>query len=103
MFLFSLAVVSVYNFYLSANSFKEFPDLFMIAKSFIFLVAPSAFLYVRSMLFSGRLFKKYDWVHFLPFLVYFTLTVFVWVGNFMNLQIVNSVSDKINPFFDVKS
>jgi len=103
LFLFSLAVVSVYNFYLSANSFKEFPDLFMIAKSFIFLVAPSAFLYVRSMLFSGRLFKKYDWVHFLPFLVYFTLTVFVWVGNFMNLQIVNSVSDKINSPFSMLS
>jgi len=51
LFLFSLAVVSIYNFCLSANGFKDFPDLFLVTKSFIFLVAPSAFLYVRSMLF----------------------------------------------------
>ncbi|HJY13184.1 MAG TPA: hypothetical protein VJ304_10385, partial [Flavobacterium sp.] len=79
LFLFSLAVVSIYNFYLSANTFKTFPDLFMITKSFMFLVAPSAFLYVRSVLFSDRIFRKYDWMHFLPFIFYFSLTLIVWV------------------------
>jgi len=103
LFLFSLAVVSIYNFYLSANNFKEFPDLFMIAKSFIFLVAPCAFLYVRSILFSDRLFKKYDWLHFLPFLIYFTLTLFVWVGNFIDLKIINDISIKINSPFSMLS
>ncbi|PTT10720.1 AraC family transcriptional regulator, partial [Flavobacterium sp. HMWF030] len=99
LFLFSLAVVSIYNFYLSANDLKDFPDLFMIAKSFIFLVAPCAFLYVRSILFSERMFRKYDWLHFLPFLVYFSLTIFVWIGSQINLNIVDYVSTKIsNPF-----
>lgn len=99
LFLFSLAVVSVYNFYLSAAIFKHFPDLFMITKSFIFLVAPSAFLYVRTVLFSGKIFKKYDWLHFLPFLLYFGLTIFVWIGNYIDLHIVDYVSVKIhNPF-----
>lgn len=99
LFLFSLAVVSVYNFYLSANDFKDFPDLFMITKSFIFLVAPCAFLYVQSILFSDRTFKKYDWLHFLPFLIYFSLTIFVWIGNYTHLKIVSYVSSKIsNPF-----
>lgn len=99
LFLFSLAAVSVYNFYLSANSSKNFPDLFMSAKSFIFLVAPCAFLYVRSVLFSNKLFKKYDWLHFLPFLIYFSLTLFVWTGNYIDLQITHYVSSKIkNPF-----
>ncbi len=87
LFMFSLAVVSVYNFYLSANDFKDFPDLFMITKSFIFLVAPCAFLYVQSILFSERVFKKYDWLHFLPFLIYFGLTIFVWIGNYTHLKI----------------
>jgi AraC-like DNA-binding protein len=99
LFLFSLAVVSIYNFYLSANVFKTFPDLFMMTKSFIFLVAPSAFLYVRSVLFSNRLFQKYDWLHFLPFVLYFSLTVFVWIGNFIDIPIVQYLSVKIrNPF-----
>jgi AraC-like DNA-binding protein len=103
LFLFSLAVVSVYNFYLSANIFKHFPDLFMITKSFIFLVAPSAFLYVRSVLFSGRIFKKYDWLHFLPFLLYFSLTVFVWIGNVIDLHIAEHLSVKIKSPFSMLS
>ncbi|RED25053.1 helix-turn-helix protein [Flavobacterium cutihirudinis] len=103
LFLFSLAVVSIYNFYLSANLFKTFPDLFMITKSFIFLVAPSAFLYVRSVLFEGRLFYKYDWLHFLPFLIYFSLTVFVWIGSFTDLNIVHFLSAKINSPFSMLS
>ena len=100
LFLFSLAIVSIYNFYLSAAIFKHFPDLFMITKSFIFLVAPSAFLYVRSILFSDKiLFRKYDWLHFLPFSLYLTLTIFVWIGNFTNLHIADTIAIKIhNPF-----
>lgn len=99
LFLFSLAVVSVYNFYLSANGLKDFPDLFIIAKSFIFLVAPCAFLYVRSILFSDKLFQKYDWFHFLPFLIYFNLTLFVWIGNYIDLHIIHNISTRIeNPF-----
>ncbi len=103
LFLFSLAVVSIYNFYLSANVFKVFPDLFMITKSFIFLVAPSAFLYVRSVLFQNRLFHKYDWLHFLPFLIYFSLTLCVWIGNFTDLQLLEFLSGKIQSPFSMLS
>ncbi|MEP6804326.1 MAG: helix-turn-helix domain-containing protein [Flavobacterium sp.] len=103
LFLFSLAVVSVYNFYLSANGSKEFPDLFRVTKSFIFLVAPSAFLYVRSILFSDRIFRKYDWLHFLPFMIYFSLSLFVWIGNFINPQLIHYVSVKINSPFSMLS
>lgn len=99
LFLFSLAIVSVYNFYLSANVFKEFPDLFMITKSFIFLAAPCAFLYVRNILFPNSSYKKYDWFHFLPFLIYFSLTIVVWIGNYTNIYLIDYISVKIkNPF-----
>ncbi|WP_264535798.1 helix-turn-helix domain-containing protein [Flavobacterium sp. N1736] len=84
---------------MSANIFKHFPDLFMITKSFIFLAAPSAFLYVRTILFSCKIFKKYDWLHFLPFLLYFGLTIFVWIGNYINLRAIDYISLKVkNPF-----
>lgn len=103
LFLFSLAVVSIYNFYLSANTFKPFPDLFMITKSFMFLVAPSAFLYVRSVLFSDRIFRKYDWMHFLPFIFYFSLTVIVWVDRYVDLPMINYLSMKIESPFSMLS
>lgn len=99
LFLFSLAVVSIYNFYLSANVFKDFPDLFMITKSFIFLAAPCAFLYVRNVLFPNSAFKKYDWLHFLPFVIYFALTIIVWIGNYTDIYFIDYLSVKIkNPF-----
>ena len=99
LFLFSMAVVSIYNFYLSANTYKDLPNVFIITKSFIFLVSPSAFLYIRGVLFSGKLFRKYDWMHFVPFLIYFSLTIFVWIGNYFHLGIIDFISHKIeNPF-----
>jgi AraC-like DNA-binding protein len=99
MFLLSLAVVSIYNFYLSANIFKEFPDLFIITKSFIFLAAPCSFLYVRNILTLDKSFRKYDWLHFIPFTIYFALTLFVYIGSFTNLKIVDFIAAKIrNPF-----
>ncbi|HEY1193404.1 MAG TPA: AraC family transcriptional regulator, partial [Flavobacterium sp.] len=99
MFLLSLAVVSIYNFYLSANIFKEFPDLFTITKSFIFLAAPCSFLYVRNILSPDNKNKKYDWIHFIPFGIYFALTLFVYIGSFTNLKIVDYIGSIIkNPF-----
>ncbi|WP_244860251.1 helix-turn-helix domain-containing protein [Flavobacterium psychroterrae] len=67
------------------------------------MVAPSAFLYVRSILFSDRIFRKYDWLHFLPFIIYFSLSLFVWIGNFTNLEIIDYVSLKINSPFSMLS
>lgn len=103
LFLFSLAVVSVYNFYLSANVFNFFPDLFMITKAFMFLVAPCAFLYVRNLLFTENAFKKYDWLHFVPFLVYFGLTFCVWIGNITHFPFAQSISAKIQSPFSTLS
>jgi hypothetical protein len=99
LFLFSLAVVSIYNFYLTANTFKSFPDLFIITKAFIFLVAPCSFLYVRNVLFVGERFRKYDWLHFLPFMIYLCLTIVVWLANVTDIQFVDYISSKVkNPF-----
>lgn len=95
MFLLSLAVVSIYNFYLSANMFKEFPDLFTITKSFIFLAAPCSFLYVRNILSPNNKNKKYDWVHFIPFGIYFVLTLFVYIGSFTESKVVDYVGSII--------
>ncbi|MFB9078222.1 helix-turn-helix domain-containing protein [Flavobacterium procerum] len=101
MFMLSLAVVSIYNFYLSADIFKEFPDLFLIPKSFIFLAAPCSFLYVRNILSDGRNFRKYDWLHFLPFAIYLFLIVFVYAGSLTDFRIVDFVASIINNPFSI--
>ncbi|MEN2398331.1 helix-turn-helix domain-containing protein [Flavobacterium sp. MC2016-06] len=99
LFLLSLAIVSVYNFYLSANVFKDFPDFFSITKSFIFLSAPCSFLYVRNILAPGKKFRKYDWLHFLPFAIYFILNLLVYAGSYTNFSIVDAIALKVkNPF-----
>ncbi|PBI86485.1 DNA-binding transcriptional activator FeaR [Flavobacterium sp. ACN2] len=99
MFLLSLALVSIYNFYLSANLFKNFPDLFTITKAFIFLTAPCSFLYVRNILSLNKSFRKYDWLHFVPFAIYFFLTLVVYVGSYTNIKVVHYIAGLIkNPF-----
>lgn len=103
LFLLSLTVASIYNFYLSVHSFKNLPSLFTITKSFIFLVAPSAFLYIRNILFTDTLFKKHDWLHFIPFLLYFSLTIFIWIRNYFNLEIISFLYSKIESPFSIIS
>jgi AraC-like DNA-binding protein len=84
---------------LSAKLYKEIPDLFIIAKSFIFLAAPCSFLYVRNILAPKRKFGKHDWLHFVPFAIYFVLTLFAYIGSLTNLPIVDNIASKIkNPF-----
>lgn len=99
MFLLSLALVSIYNFYLSATIFKNFPDLITITKAFIFLTAPCSFLYVRNILSLKKSFRKYDWLHFVPFIIYFGLTIIVYIGSFTNIKSIDYLANVIkNPF-----
>ncbi|WP_431243624.1 hypothetical protein ACQ9BO_03350 [Flavobacterium sp. P21] len=75
----------------------------MITKSFMFLVAPCAFLYIRNLLFTEDIFQKYDWLHFVPFLVYFGLTFCVWIGNFAHFPLAQNISDIIKSPFSMLS
>lgn len=103
LFLFSLAVVSVHNFYISAKVFRDFPDLFILTKAFIFLAAPCAFLYVRDLLFPVSVYKKYDWLHFLPFLVYFSVTIMALTANYTNIYLIDYLAEKIKSPFSTLS
>jgi AraC-like DNA-binding protein len=54
-------------------------------------------------LFPYSAFKNYDWLHFLPFLIYFSLTIVVWIGNFTNFYSVEYLSVKIKSPFSIFS
>ncbi|MDQ6532097.1 helix-turn-helix domain-containing protein [Flavobacterium sp. LHD-85] len=88
LFLLSLSFVSIYNFHLASATIKEFSDILIIARSFIFLAAPCAFLYIRSVLSANLKYKKYDWLHFLPFILYFSLSTMMWLDSFFSLNIL---------------
>ena len=66
---FSLSMCSVYNFCYTEGALTDLPFLFIIAKSIIYLVAPCAYLYIRNIFYPDDIFRKFDWVHFIPFIV----------------------------------
>ncbi len=45
----------------------EVPHFYRISSPFTYLIAPFAYLYVRSLLYQEIWFRPYDWIHLLPF------------------------------------
>ena len=73
--IFSLSVCAIYNFCYTVGSLTDFPSLFIIAKSIIYLIAPCAYLYIRNIFHPSNQYRKYDWLNFVPFaLVLLALT-----------------------------
>ncbi|OUL64012.1 AraC family transcriptional regulator [Flavobacterium sp. AJR] len=107
--LFSLAIGSIYSFYLSASVLKGFSNFFIITRSFIFLVAPCSFLYIRNVLLPGKMIRKYDWIHFTPFIVCFIYILFSFSDRYLNhlgglfnddiIQRTDYLSVKVNAAF----
>jgi AraC-like DNA-binding protein len=66
---FSLSLCSVYNFCYMEGVLADLPFLFIVAKSVTYLVAPSAYLYIRNVFYPLNMYRKYDWINFMPFVV----------------------------------
>jgi AraC-like DNA-binding protein len=66
---FSLSLCSVYNFCYMEGILADLPFLFIVAKSVPYLVAPSAYLYIRNVFYPLNMYRKYDWINFVPFVV----------------------------------
>lgn len=66
---FSLSLCSIYNFCYMQNMLFDLPFLFIIAKSITYLVAPSAYLYIRNVFYPLNMYRKYDWINFVPFAI----------------------------------
>ena len=61
--------VLLFNFIFS-GSILDYPHLYKSAAPLTFLIPPLGFLYVRSVLFNEKRFKKIDFLHTLPFLFF---------------------------------
>ena len=83
---FSLAVCSVYNFCYTEGALTDLPFLFIIAKSIIYLVAPCAYLYIRNIFEPENRYRKFDWIHFVPFVVILLLLTNISLRNPASIQ-----------------
>lgn len=69
--IFSFAFLMFVSGLISSGFIIKFPHFFRTASPVIYLIAPTAFLYVRSVLKEERQFKLLDLLHFLPAFLHF--------------------------------
>lgn len=65
--LFSVALFALTSALLINHSIFLVPHLFRVNMPLHYLVAPCAYLYLRSVLYQEIRFHRFDWLHFLPF------------------------------------
>lgn len=62
---------SVFVWLLETKLIYTYPDYIRIPAPFHYLFGPSIYLFVRTLLRKERSLKKWDWLHFLPFVLHF--------------------------------
>ena len=70
LFLLILALLNLNGVFLNSQLFLEFPRLHKLTLPFTLLIAPVAYLYMRSVLKGELKLKKYDWLFLLPAVLY---------------------------------
>ncbi|WCT14938.1 helix-turn-helix domain-containing protein [Mucilaginibacter jinjuensis] len=63
----SLSFCAVYNFLYLYGAIADFPFLFIMAKSIIYLIAPCSYLYIRNTLHPENPYRLTDVLNFMPF------------------------------------
>ncbi len=56
--------------YFSQSYFLDYPRFIGAFEPVVFLFGPLIYLYARLISYGERSFRKRDWMHFLPFLIY---------------------------------
>ncbi|WCT12279.1 helix-turn-helix domain-containing protein [Mucilaginibacter jinjuensis] len=62
----SLSLCTFCNSFFLTSNLQHVPAIFIIGKSFIYLVAPCAYLYIKNALALEYNRRKFDFLHFLP-------------------------------------
>ncbi len=84
-----------YSIILKAGWLQFVPHLFKIPVTLILLLGPLGYLFIRALLNNEQNFKKYDWIHAIPFLLYFIeLTPFFLHSSEYKLRIINTIGNK---------
>lgn len=71
------------------------PHLFKLPVTLVFLLGPISYLFIKALLTNENKFKKYDWLHLIPFLLYFfELLPFLLKSEEYKLQIINDLGNQ---------
>lgn len=93
-----------YNMIYLLTLTKVYPQVYWLAgwgPSMSFLIAPCAYLYVRMMVTQRDKFEKTDWLHFLPFLIFFVdmLPFSLGFGRISKAEYVHNAMANYNQFY----
>ncbi len=69
-YLFLIGLANAFYLLIAHGYLIYIPYLYKIPAPLTFLIPPLAFLYLRTTLFSEKTFKKSDFIHFIPFIVF---------------------------------
>lgn len=69
--LFSIGWYGFMYILLQTRGLESVPVVFRLGSPLYYLVAPCAYLYVRSIILDESRFRKWDWLHFLPAIFHF--------------------------------
>jgi hypothetical protein len=71
------------------------PHLLKLPVTLVFLLGPVSYLFIRALLNNENKFKKYDWIHLIPFFLYFfELLPFLLKSGKYKLDIINAIGDQ---------
>ena len=68
--MFLLSITLLYLLLSELGWYKEYPFLMLVPIAFPLIVNPLFYLYAKYLIQYSSKFKKKDWLHFLPFLLY---------------------------------
>ncbi len=69
--IFSFTFLMLLTYLIASGLIVKFPHFFRTASPFIYLIAPSAYLYVRTVLKEEVKFRLFDMLHFIPAIFHF--------------------------------
>ncbi|MBS1627329.1 MAG: AraC family transcriptional regulator [Bacteroidetes bacterium] len=93
--LFSIAAFIFHIACINTHVFYKYPLLHNLLAPFQYLIAPTAYLYVRSFLKGNVRFRRKDWIHFIPcILCIFFYTKYYFSTSTNKLAIINTAEQQ---------
>jgi hypothetical protein len=93
-YIFSLTLFSLQSLLLETKFIYKIPHVFKVTMPFRYLLGPMLYLFIRTLLLNESKFRKYDWLHLIPFVFnYFILLPYLTSSTEVKLEVIKSFQD----------
>lgn len=90
---FILILTSLFYWLFKSGQIYDYPHFIRVPAPFHYLVGPSIYFFVRTILYKEKRLKKYDWLHFIPFIFHLIeLIPFYMEGAVLKLEMINTIT-----------